>query len=320
MLLSRFVAGMLPVSLMVLGAGMVEAQPYPNKPIRIVAATAGSGDDFTARIVAQGIAGPLGQPVIVDNRGAGFIAAEVVSKAPPDGYSLTIQGGAFWNTPLLRRMPYDPVSDFSPISLISREVFVLAVHPSVPVKSVKELIDLAKAKPGELNYSSGATGASAHLASELFKSLASVNITRVAYKGGAAAVTALIGGEVQMTIFDASLIMPHVKSGKLRALAVTTAQPTALVPGVPTVTASGLPGYEAAGLVGIFAPAKTPGTIINRLNREIVRLINLPDIKEKFSNAGVEVVGSSPEQFSAIIKSDISKMDKVIKEAGIKVD
>ncbi len=319
MLLSRCPM-MLSIGLMVLAGGVVSGQPYPSKPVRIVAATAGSGDDFIARIIAQGISGPLGQPVIVDNRSAGFIAAELVSKAPPDGYTLTMQGGAFWNTPLLRKMPYDVLSDFSPITLISREVFVLAVHPSVPVKSVKELIDLAKAKPGTLNYSSGATGASAHLASELFKSMAGVSITRVAYKGGGAAVTGLLGAEVQMSIFDASLIMPHVKSGKLRALAVTTAQPSALVPGVPTVAASGLSGYEAAGLGGIFAPAKTTAAIINRLNQEIVRVLNQPDVKDKLLSAGIEAVGNSPEQFATLVKSEIAKMSKLIKDAGIKVD
>ncbi len=301
------------------GAGMVWGQEYPNKPVRIVLGPAGSGDDFTTRIVAQGISGPLGQPVIVDNRGSGIIAAELVSKATPDGYTLHLNGSAFWNNPLLRQVRYE-VNDFSPISLIERSVFIVAVHPSVPFKSVKELIDAAKAKPGQLNYSSGATGASAHLASELFKSMAGVNIVRVAYKGGGAAITGLLGGEVQMSIFDATLIMPHAKAGKLRALAVTTAQPTALVPGLPTVSASGLPGYEAAGLLGIYAPAKTPVAVINRLNQEIVRVLNLPDVKEKFFNAGVEVVGSSPQEFAATIKSESAKIAKVIKDAGIKAD
>ena len=179
---------------------------------------------------------------------------------------------------------------------------------------------MAKARPGELNYASGATGGSTHLAAELFKSMAGVNIVHVPYKGSAPAITALISGEVQLTITDVGLVAPHVKSGKLRALAVTSAEPSALVPGLPTVAASGLPGYEAVGMTGILAPAKTPAAIINRLNQEIVRVLNMPEVKEQFFNAGVEVVGSSPEQFAATIKSEIAKLGKVIKDAGIKVD
>ena len=319
MLNLRLFAWMFLVGLMVLGVGVVSGQDYPSKTIRIVTAGAGGGSDFVARIVSQGISGPLGQPVIVDNRTPSVFATETASKALPDGYTFIVTGGALWIYPLLYKAPYDAIGSFSPISLITREVFVLAVHPSVPVKSVQELIALAKARPGTLNYSSGSRGSTYHLAVELFKTITGVNIVHVAYKSPALAVTALVSGETQMTIFDAGLVMPQVKSGRLRALAVTSATPSALVPGLPTV-ASVVPGYEAVGSTGMWAPARTPAAIINRINQEVVRVINQPDVKEKFLNGGAEPVGNTPEQFSAYIKNDIARVSKVIKDAGIKID
>ena len=320
MLLSRLVVSMFQAGLMVMAASVVSGQDYPNKPIRIVTAVAGGGSDFYARQIAQGISCPLGQSVIVDNRGGGVIPMEAASKAPADGYTLLVNGANTWILPLVQKTSYDAVSDFSPISLIVREVNVLAVHPSVPVKSVKELIALAKARPGELNYGSSGVATPPHLCTELFKSMAGVNLVHVAYKGGAAATTALLAGEVQVPIIDAALITPHAKSGKLSALAVTSATPSPLVPDLPTIAASGLPGYEWIGMTAIFAPGKTPGAIINRLNQEIVRVINRTDVKERFSTAGAEAAGSSPEELAAIIKSDIAKMGKVIKDAGIRLD
>ena len=320
MLLLRCVVSILSVGLTILGAGTVSGQDFPNKPIRIVTAGAGGGSDFTARLIAQGISAPLGQPVLVDNRGGGIIQGEFLSKSPPDGYGLTVTGNSFWIGPLLQKTPYDVVKDFAPISLISREVMVIAVHPSLPVKSVKELIALAKARPGALNYSSATLGSPQHLGAELFKSLAGVNIVNVPYKGGAPAITAVVSGEVQMSLIDSGAVAPHVKSGRLRALAVTSADPSALAAGLPTVAASGLPGYEATSMTAMFAPGKTPAAIINRLNQEIVRVLNLPDVKEKFLNAGAEIVASLPEQAAATLKSDIAKWSKVIKDAGIKAD
>ena len=319
MLITRFVAAIVSLILMALAAGVVSGQDYPTKPIRIAVSAPGSGSDFTARIVAQ-ISGSLGQPVVMEYRGAGILTADYVSKAPPDGYTLIVSGPVFWIAPLMLKTPYDTVRDFSPISLIVREVSVFALHPSVPVKSVKELIALAKARPGELNYASSGTGSNTHLAAELFKSMAGVNIVHVPYMGTSPAITSLISGETQLYITDTGLVAPHVKSGKLRALAVTSAAPSALAPGLPTVAASGVPGYEAVAMTGIWAPAKTPGAIIARLNQEIVRVLNLPDVKEKFLNAGAEVVGSSPEQLAATIKSEIAKISKVIKDAGIKTN
>ena len=320
MLRLNFAVSIFPVGIMILGTSAVSGQDYPNKPIRIITGPAGAGSDLTARQIAQGISGPLGQPVITENRASTFLAAEAVSKAPPDGYALVVQGASLWIQPLLRKMPYDVVRDFSPISLLAREVSIVAVHPSVPAQSVKELIALAKARPGELNYSLSSIGGAGHLAAELFKAMAGVNIVSVAYKGTSPAVTGVVAGEVQFTVADAALAAPHVKSGKLRALAVTSAEPTALAPGLPTVAASGVPGYEAIGVTGILAPAKTPGALINRLNQEVLRFLRLPDAKERLLNGGEETVGSSPEQFAAKITTDIAKIGKLIKDLGIKVN
>jgi tripartite-type tricarboxylate transporter receptor subunit TctC len=304
---------------MLWGGAALFGQTYPGKPIRIVTQAPGGGGDFMSRLIAQGISGPLGQPVIVDNRATVLASAEVASKAAPDGYVLLVVGTGLWISPLLQKVPYE-TNDFSPISLVTRSVNVVAVHPSLPVRSLKELIALAKSKPGALNYGSDAVGGRAHLSMELLKSMARVNIVNVTYKGNAATITALLSGEVQMTILDAGLLAPHVKSGKLRALAVTSAEPTALAPGLPTVAASGLPGYESGGLTGIFAPAKTPSAIIARLNQEILRALSVPEMKDKFMNASAELVVSSPEQFAAIIKADVAATGKVIKDAGIKID
>ena len=316
----RFVVWMSLAGVMVIGAGVVSGQDYPNKPIRIIASAPGGGTDFTSRQIAQGISGILGQPIIVDNRSTGILAAEAVAKAPPDGYTLNVSGSTLWILPLLHKMPYDVTRDFSPISLLVKEIYVVAVHPSLPVKTVKELIALAKAKPGILNYSSGSIGGSGHLAVELFASMAGIKMVHIPYKGTALAVSALISGEVQLLLNDAGTMMPHVKPGKLRALAVASAEPSALTPGLPTVAASGVPGYEWAGVSVILAPAKTPGAIINRLNQEIVRVFNTADVKERFFNAGQEVVGSSPEELAAVIKSDMAKLGKLIKDAGIKAN
>lgn len=295
------------------------AQSFPSKPLRIVTGNVGGGDDFTSRTLSQALSPVLGQPIIIDNRGASFIAAEVVAKAVPDGYSLTVQGAGFWIVPLLRKVPYE-VNEFAPISLLTREVFVLAVSPSLPVNSVQELIALAKSRPGEINHGTGVTGTSAHLAAELFKSMAGINMTRVAYKGVAAAITGVLGGEVRVVLTDVGWVMPHVKAGKLRALAVTSAQPTPLAPGLPTIAGSGVPGFEMGGMSGIFAPVKTPPSIISRLNQDIVRMLHTPEVKEKFLNVQAEVVGNSPEQYAAIIRSETAKMTKLIKDANIRVD
>lgn len=310
----------LPVGMVVLGAGAVSGQNFPNKPIRILTGGAGGGNDVVARLIAQGLTAHWGQQVVVDNRPSGVIPGEIVSKAQPDGYTMVISGASFWISPLFQDAPYDPVKDFSPITLPVSTPNILAVHLSLPVKSVKELIALAKAKPGELNYGTPGTGSSPHLGGELFKLMAGVNIVRINYKSAGAAITDLIAGQVQMTFGNALSVTPHIKSGRLRALAVTSAQPSVLFPDLPTVAASGLPGYELISPFGIFAPARTPKPIIKTLNSEIVRVLNRADSREKISNLGMEVVGSSPEQLEAMVRSEVAKWSKVIKDAGIRGD
>ena len=243
MRLMRFAARMLPFAAMIFGAAMVCGQSYPNRPVRIVTTEPGSGTDLMARIIAQELTGGLGQPVIVDNRG--IIAMELVAKAAPDGYTLLLYTSPLWLTPIFRdRVPWDPVKDFSTITAATATPNVLVVHPSLPVVSVKELIALGKARPGELNYGSGSTGASAHIAAELFKAMAGVDIVRVAFKGTGAALNSLIGGQIQLMFPAAGSATPHVKSGRLKALAVTSSAPSALAPGLPTMAAAGVPGMN----------------------------------------------------------------------------
>jgi tripartite-type tricarboxylate transporter receptor subunit TctC len=257
----------------------------------------------------------LGQRVIVDNRG--IIAAEIAAKATPDGYTLLIYGSNIWLMQYLRdNVPWDPLRDFAPLTVAVNLPNILVVHPSLPVKSVKELVELAKAKPGELNYAAGTIGVSPHLAAELFKALAGVNIVRVPYKGGGPALNGLIGGEVHLMFPNAGSVMPHIKSGRVRALAVSTAQPSALAPGLPTV-AEAVPGYETGAVICVFAPARTPAAIVDLLNREIVRVLNGAVVKERLFNSGSEVVANSPREFAAFIKSDMARMGKVIRDAGI---
>ena len=309
------------ISLIICNTGVVSGQAYPNKPVRIVTAGVGSAGDIAARLVAQGLAGGLGQQVVVDNRSSGVIPVEVVARAAADGYTLLLYGNVIWLSPYLQdNVSYDPVQDLSPITLVATSPNILAVHPSLPAKSVKELIMLAKARPGELNYSSGGAGSSSHLAGELFKSMAGVNIIRVEYKAGGVALSDLIGGQVQMTFAPVSGVAPHAKTGRLRALAVTGLEPSALAPGLPTVAAAGLPGYESVSIIGLFAPGKAPAAVVERLNRESVRTIQSPEVKEKFLNAGVEVVGSSPEALAIKMKSVIAAIAKLIKDTGIKAE
>ena len=221
-------------------------------------------------------------------------------------------------TLLQKDVPYDPVKDFAPITLTSKGINVLVVHPSLPVKSVKELVALAKSRPTQLNFSTGATGGSTQLAAELFKYMAGVNMVRVIYTSGSVEISELLSGQVQLT-FGSGALMPHVKAGKLKALAVSSAQPSALFPGLPPVAAT-VPGYESVGYFGMFAPPQTPAAIIGRLNQEVVRAINQPDVKENLMNSGFELLGNSPDDFSAIIKSELTKWGKVFKEAGIQAN
>ena len=313
------VAALLPLAVAMSGAN-VQGQDFPTKPLRIVTTEAGGGADFAARVVAQGLTAQLGQSVIVENRGATLVAIDAVSKARPDGYSLLLGGISFFMDPLLRKLPYDPVKDFAPITIVATSPTVLVVHASLPVNSVKELIALAKAKPGEINYGSAPPGSTTFLAGELFKSMADVNIVRVTYKGTGPLLNSLLGGEVQLSFPSAGAVAPHIASGRLKGLAVTSPERSLLVPDLPTVAASGLPGYQMLAVYDMLAPAKTPATLINRLNGEIVRVLKNPDVKERFLKSGVEVVGGSPEQLATTRKADMARMSKVIKQAGITVD
>ncbi|MBI3936186.1 MAG: tripartite tricarboxylate transporter substrate binding protein [Betaproteobacteria bacterium] len=293
----------------------VHAQSYPSKPVRIVTSQPGGTSAFVARMLAQGLAGPLGQQVIVDNRVA-VIAIEAVAKAPPDGYTLLVMSNLLWMLPLLQSTSFDPVKDFLPVSLTATSPNILVVHPSLPVKSVKQLITLAKARPGELNFATSGTGASNHLAAELFKAMAGIDIVRINYRGGGPLLIAMLGGEVPISFASAGAVAPHLKAARLRALAVTSAHPSALLPGLPPV-AETLPGYETVAMYGVFAPAGTPAAIISRLNQEIARFLRTPEAKERFLSTGMETVGNSASEFGAAMKSDLSKMAKVIKEANI---
>ena len=294
------------------------ASGYPTRPIRIVTAEAGGGGDFAARLIAQGLSTALNQQVIVDNRG--ITAIEIVAKAQPDGHTLLLNSGRLWIGPLLKNnIPYDVLRDFTPVTLAVSTPNVLVVHPSLAAKSVQELIALAKTRPGQLNYSTGTTGATSHLAAELFKAMAGANIVRITYKGNGPALSALLAGEVHMMFPTASGYSPHANSGKLRALAVTGSVTSALAPGLPTMAAT-LPGYDAAGTTSILAPAKTPAAIINRLHQEFVRFLTSADAKERFLNTGLEPYGSSPEELTAIMKSEMARMGKVIKQAGIRLE
>ena len=298
------------------GATIVHGQAYPNKPIRIVTTAPGSGTDLIARLFAQGSTASLGQPVVVDNRG--IIAVEIAARAPSDGYTLLVYTNPLWIMPLFRpNTPWDPVRDFIPVTLAGRQPSVLVVHPSVQVSSVGDLIAFAKVRPGQLNYGSGSTGAPTHLAAELFKAMARLNIVRVPFKGGGPAITALLSGEVQIMFAVPAAVMVHVRQSKLKALAVTSASPSALAPGLPTMAASGLPGYESIALSAVFVPTKTPAAIVDRLNREIVKVITGPDGKQRLFNSGIEAIGSSPQELAAIIKSEVARMAKVIADSGL---
>lgn len=295
------------------GAG---AQQFPTKPIRIVTSQPGSGNDLVSRIVAEGLTGRLASPVIVDNRGVS--AAEVVARATPDGYTLLLYGPPVWLLQFMRdNVPWDPVKSFAPVTLAVSTPNILVVHPSVAAHSMKELIGLARAQPGKLNYGSTA-GASTHLAAELFKSMAGVDIVGILYKGAGPALNALVGGEVQLMFPNASTAVPHVKAGRLRALAVATQGPSALVPGLPTISASGLPGYEAVSQFGIFVPTGTPKALLTRLHSEIVQVLNTATVRERLSATGVEVVASSSEALAAAVKSEIAKWGPVIRNLGIR--
>jgi tripartite-type tricarboxylate transporter receptor subunit TctC len=313
----RPIVRVVAAAVMVLGAQAAYGQLQPNKPIRLVTSGIGGGTDFAARVLANGLTASLGQPVIVENRGSSVVPGDVVAKASPDGHTLLVtSGGILWVLPFFQKVPYDPVKDFSPVALTASFPSILVVNASVPANSVKEFIALAKARPGTLNYVMTAEGGSAHLSAALFSVLAGVKMVPVPYKNTGTAITDLVSGQVQLFFSASGPIMPHVKTGKLKALGITSAKPSALLPDLPTIAAS-LPGYDMESVYCIFAPPQTPAAIVNRLNHEIVRILNQTDVKERFLAAGIEPRGSSPAELSALRKSDMTKMARLIKDAGI---
>lgn len=318
--ITRLVLSMVAAGLTAVGSGAVCGQAFPSKPIRILTSAVGGGGDIAARLISPALTTNLGQPVVIDNRpGTPIIPTQFMAQAAPDGHTLILYSSNIWLLQLLQdNVPYDPVKDFAPITLAVSAPNVIAVHPSMPARSVKELITLAKARPGELTHYSGPTGSSSHLATELFKSMAGVKMARITYKAIALGVSDLIGGRIDMIMASAQSMLPHINSKRLRGLAVTSAKPSTLVPGIPTAAASGLPGYESATVNGIFAAAGTPTAIISRLSEEIVKVLHAPDVTQKLFESGMEVVGSSPEQFSTEVKADIVRMGKVIKDSNIR--
>jgi tripartite-type tricarboxylate transporter receptor subunit TctC len=291
-----------------------------GRAVRIVTSEAGGGADIAARAMGQMLAAEQGRAYVVDNRGGGVIAPEIVAKAPSDGQTLLFYGNTVWLMPLMRaHMNYDPQKDLVPISLAIVSPTILVVNAGLPVRTVKELVALAKAKPGQLNYGSAATGTGNHLAAELFKYMAGVDIVRVAYKGGPALLVATISGETQLAFPASAPALQAVKSGKVRALAVTSAKPSSLAPDLPTLaSAAGLPGYESMYRAGLFAPGGTSPVIVNQISHDAARALQRSDLREKLFAQGVEVVGSTPEEFATAIRSELSVMGKVIKQAGIR--
>jgi len=307
-----------------LPAVAADAQTYPAKPIRIIVPfPAGGIADVMSRVFGQKFTDSWGQPVVVDNRAGagGNIGADLVAKSPPDGYTLVMGsiGTHSVNVSLFSKLPYDPVRDFTPVALVIKSDNLLVVHPSLPVKTVKEVIALARAKPGQLVYASAGNGTAGHLAGELFKLLAKIDIVHIPYKGNVPSITDLIGGQTSMTFATLPTVLPQVQAGRLRAIAVTGAQRNPALPDVPTVAAT-LPGFEVTNWVGIFAPAGTPADVIAKLNAEIMRIMKLPEVQMRLDNEGAKFTPNTPAEFGAFQKSEIAKWAKVIKESGVHVD
>lgn len=298
-------------------------QAYPVKPVRVIVPFApGGGADISARTIAHKLSERLGQQFFVDNRpgAGGNVGTELAAKSPPDGYTLLLVSSSYGSNPSLYKLSFDPVAGFEPITLVSQQPFIVAVHPSLPVKSVKELVALAKGKPGELSFASSGAGGIQHLALEFFKSMTGVNILHVPYRGGATAHNDLIAGYVHMTFGTILSTLPMVRTGQLRALAVTTAQRSPALPGVPTVSEAGVKGYAVSGWYAVLAPAKTQQDIVQLLHREIVALLRAPDVKERFAGEGSMVVASTPAELTAHLRGEIAKWQKVVRDSNIKLE
>jgi len=299
-------------------------QAYPARPIRIIVPQSpGASTDITARLVAQGLNEAFRQPVIVDNRpgSSGIAGTELVARAAPDGYTLMVVASSFAINPALgRKMPFDSIRDFTTITQLSKFPNMLAAHPSAPVKTLQDVIALAKAKPGQLNYASAGVATGTHMTVELLKFMTGIDLLHVPYKGGGPAMTAAMGGQTQLVVGTSVGLLPRVRAGRLRAIAITSAQRSAAAPEIPTFAESGVPGYEHEPWNGMFGPAGMPKPVLARVNAEVVRVLQSPDVKKIFERDGADVVGSTPEQFGIVLKAEIAEWTKVAKAAGIKAE
>ena len=318
--IARSIAGLALAAL----AGAAASQDYPNKTIRmIVPFAAGGPTDVIARTIAQKLTESWGQPVVIDNRGGagGNLGTDIAAKAAPDGYTvvMVIVGHAI-NASLYSKLPYDPVKDFAPVSPTGAATIVLVAHPSLQAKTVKELTALAKSKPGKINWGSPGTGTPHHLAGEMFKTLTAIDMVHIPYKGAAPAIVDLLGGQVSLAFVSLPAALPHIRAGKLTAIGTSGAQRSAVAPDVPTIAEAGFPGYELENWYGLLAPAGTPRTVVTKLNGEVVKILQTPDVKERLNSQGFEIRTSTPEKFAAYIKSEIVKWAKIVKDSGAKVD
>ena len=300
-------------------------QAYPDKAVRMVvpfAAGAGS-NDIMARLVAQKLSDNFGQQVVVDNRpgASGIIGTDIVAKAQPDGYTVLMMSLTLTVNPsLFKKLPYNTEKDLTPVTAVASAPLMLVTHPSLPVKSVREFIAYAKANPGKLNFGSGGPGTTPHLAGEMLKTMAGIQVIHVPYKGGAPALADLVGGQIQFMCENIPGTLPFVKAGRLRALAITDTKRSPLLPEMPTLDESGLKGYEIVGWNGLFVPAGTPPAIVNKLHAAVVKALALPDVRERLATMGADGIGNTPQQFTAFIKSEIAKWAKVVKDAGIRIE
>ena len=309
------------VAALILIALPAAAQNYPLRPVRlIVPVPPGGGQDIMARAIAQRLSDSWGQSVVVDNRSgaSAIVGTEMLARAAPDGYTLILISSTHVIAPSLNKVPYDPIRDFAPITQVSSQPYVMAINASVPAKSVKEFVDVAKAKPGQLNYGSAGNGSAVHLAGEMFKMMTGTNLTHIPYKGGGPALLALLSGETALLFASLPSTMPQVKAGKVRALAISSAARSTVAPALPTVAESGLPGFAVINFYGVMAPKGTPKALTTRVYSDINKILNMPDLKERLANDGTDAVGSTPEAFTAYLKAEVTKWAKLIKTANVR--
>lgn len=324
-LTQRWCSRALAAFLIAAGASHAAAAEYPARAIRyVVPFPAGGPLDMVARAIGQALNQSWGQPVIVDNRpgAGGNIGADFVARSPADGYTILMGAVSTHaiNVSLYRTLPYDPVKDFAPVTLVTSVPNVLVVHPGIPAHSVSELVALARARPGALNFASGSTGSAGHLAGELFKTMARVDMTHIPYKGAAPAVADLLAGHVSLMFDNLASALPQIRASRVRALAVTTLERSPFLPGLPTVSEAGLRGFDIGTWFGVFAPAGTPPAVVSRLNAEITRILRTPQMKERLATLGAEPMPGTPEQFAALVRSEIAKYAKIVQASGAKVD